>query len=116
VLASFTFGPQAARVDALPADERRAAVMQALAARFGPRAAQPAAFVETPWWTEQWSRGCSFAHLPPGVLTRHGHLLREPMGLVHWAGTETASVSHGAVDGAIRSGQRAASEVLDRLS
>jgi monoamine oxidase len=52
------------------------------------------------------------AHFPPGVLTRYGRLLRQPMGRVHWAGTETATTSHGAVDGAIRSGERAAAEVL----
>src|SRR4051812_39711113 len=116
VLAAFTFGPTASRVDALSEAERRAAVTATLTARFGPRAARPVAFVETPWWQEPWSRGCSFAHLPPGQLSRHGSLLAAPMGRVHWAGTETASVSHGGVDGAIRSGQRAAQEVLDQLS
>ncbi len=37
---------------------------------------------------------------------------RTPFGRVHWAGTETATRSHGAVDGAVRSGERAAAEVL----
>jgi monoamine oxidase len=35
------------------------------------------------------------------------------MGRVHWAGTETSMVSHGAVDGAVRSGERVAAELLD---
>jgi monoamine oxidase len=69
--------------------------------------------VETAWFTEPWSRGCSVAHLPPGFLTRYGRLLRQPFGCVHWAGTETATTSHGAVDGAIRSGERVASEILE---
>ena len=114
VLASFTFGPVADRVDAMEPADRRQAVLDALAARLGPRAAQPSDFVETPWWKEPWTRGCSMAHHPPGNLTRYGHLLREPFGRVHWAGTETATISHGAIDGAIRSGERAASEILDR--
>jgi monoamine oxidase len=54
------------------------------------------------------------AHFTPGTLTRYGHLLREPLGRVHWAGTETATVSHGAIDGAVRSGERVAAEILDR--
>ena len=54
------------------------------------------------------------AHFPPGVLTRYGPLLREPFGRVHWAGTETSTRSHGAIDGAVLSGQRAAAEILDR--
>ncbi len=113
VIASFTFGPVAQRVDALPAAERRRAVLNALSARFGPEAASPVEFIETAWWTEEWSRGCSMAHLPPGILTRYGPLLREPVGRVHWAGTETSTVSHGAIDGAVRSGQRAAAEILE---
>jgi monoamine oxidase len=55
------------------------------------------------------------AHLPPGILTRYGPLLRAPFGRVHWAGTETATVSYGAIDGAIRSGERAAAEVLELI-
>ena len=50
----------------------------------------------------------------PGILSRYGQLLREPFGRVHWAGTETATISHGAMDGAVRSGERAAAEILDR--
>ncbi len=112
VLASFTFGPVAERSDALDADERRRLVLAGMVDRFGPRAATPSAFIETPWWKEEWTRGCSMAHWSPGILTRYGALLREPVGRVHWAGTETATVSYGAIDGAIRSGERAAGEVL----
>jgi monoamine oxidase len=115
VLACFTFGPVAARIDALEPEARRQALVDALVRRFGARAANPIDIVETAWWKEPWARGCSFAHLPPGALTRYGHLLREPFDRVHWAGTETATVSHGAIDGAVRSGERAAAEVLDRM-
>jgi monoamine oxidase len=116
ILAAFAFGPTAERAAALDEDVRRKTVLDALAARFGPRAAQPAAFVETSWWKEEWSRGCSMAHFTLGTLTRHGHLLREPFGRIHFAGTETATVSHGAIDGAVRSGERAAREILDAES
>jgi monoamine oxidase len=114
VIASFTFGPVAGRVDALDPAERRKAVLDALGKRLGKRAAAPDEYVETAWKTEEWTRGCSMAHLPPGVMTRHAHLFREPFGRVHWAGTETATTSHGAIDGAVRSGERAAAEILDR--
>jgi monoamine oxidase len=113
VLASFTFGPVAAKADALAPADRRHAVLDALARRLGPRAASPVDFVETAWWKEDWTRGCSLAHLPPGILTRYGHLLRTPFGRIRWAGTETATTSHGAIDGAVRSGERAAAEILD---
>jgi monoamine oxidase len=114
VLASFTFGPTALRVDALDPAERRRAVLDALTARLGKRAASTAEYVETAWWEQEWSRGCSMAHFRPGMLTRYGHLIREPFGRVHWAGTETATTSFGSMDGATRSGERAAAEILDR--
>jgi monoamine oxidase len=114
VIASFTFGAVAHRVDALDPAVRRKAVLDCLTTRFGARAASPTDYIETAWWKEEWTRGCSMAHFPPGVLTRYGHLLREPFGRVHWAGTETSTTSHGAIDGAVRSGERAAAEILDR--
>ena len=113
-LASFTFSHVAERYDALPVDERRHLLLDRLANRLGPKAASPVEIVETAWWHEEWTRGCSMAHFQPGILTRHGHLLREPWGRIHWAGTETATTSHGAIDGAIRSGERAAHEILDQ--
>ena len=116
VIASFTFGSVAARVGALTEADRRQAVLEALVARFGPQAGSPVDFVETSWWQQEWSRGCSMAHLAPGMLTRFGRLLRAPVGRVHWAGTETATFAHGAVEGAIRSGQRAAAEIVERAS
>ena len=48
----------------------------------------------------------------PGTLGRYGHVLRRPEGLVHWAGTDTATVWNGYMDGAIQAGERAADEVL----
>ncbi|MGO9343937.1 MAG: flavin monoamine oxidase family protein [Acidimicrobiales bacterium] len=114
VIASFTFGGVAERVDALDATERRRAVLDALAARLGPAAASPREFIETAWWAEKWTRGCSMAHFPPGILTRYGNLLRQPFERVHWAGTETSTTSHGSIDGAVRSGERASVEILDR--
>ncbi|HEV2369205.1 MAG TPA: FAD-dependent oxidoreductase [Acidimicrobiales bacterium] len=113
VIASFTFGHVARDAARLPVADRRQKVLEVLAARFGARAASPAHFVETQWWEERWSRGCSFAHLPPGALTRYGPLIRQPMGLVHWAGTETATQFHGSIDGAINSGWRAANQILE---
>ena len=113
-LASFTFSQVAERFDALPVAERRQVLLDRLTKRLGPKAASPVDIVETAWWHEEWTRGCSMAHFKPGVLTSHGHLLREPWGRIHWAGTETATTSHGAIDGAIRSGERAAREILDQ--
>ena len=46
------------------------------------------------------------------MLTAFGPALREPIGPIHWAGTETATKWNGYIDGALQSGERAAREVL----
>jgi monoamine oxidase len=51
--------------------------------------------------------------LPPGILTSYGSAIRTPYDRVHWAATERATQMHGLIEGAIRSGERAAHEVLD---
>jgi monoamine oxidase len=48
-------------------------------------------------------------------LLDFGAALRVPCGLVHWAGTETSTYWNGYMDGAVRSGERAAAEVLPLL-
>ena len=55
--------------------------------------------------------------LPEGASSQSQlrSILREPVGRIHWAGTETATRSHGTIDGAVRSGERAATEVLAAL-
>jgi hypothetical protein len=45
----------------------------------------------------------------------YGAALRAPVGRLHWAGTETSDVFMGYMDGAVRSGERAASEVRAAL-
>lgn len=57
VIASFTFGRVAERVDALDETQRRRAVVDALTTRFGRRAADPSEVIETPWWKQEWTRG-----------------------------------------------------------
>ncbi len=50
------------------------------------------------------------------MWTQYGRALAEPVGRIHWAGAETSDVWNGYMDGAIRSGRRAAAEVLAQIS
>ena len=79
---------------------------------FGPRAREPERYVDRAWANEEWTRGCYGAFMPPGAWSDHGKALRAPIGPLHWAGTETATTWSGYMDGALRSGERAAAEVL----
>jgi monoamine oxidase len=51
----------------------------------------------------------------PGTMTTFGPAIRKPVRRIHWAGTETSSYWNGYMDGAVRSGERAAREVIEAL-
>jgi monoamine oxidase len=82
---------------------------------FGPLAANPTSFHVSDWQEEPWTRGCPVCFTAPGVLLDYGTAIRAPAGRIHWAGTETATFWNGYMDGAVRSGERAAKEVLAAL-
>lgn len=115
VLLGFLEGRHARELGRLPADERRSAVLDCFVRLFGPRAGRPNAYVEQLWAEEEWSRGCYGCHMPTGAWTSYGPALREPIGPLHWAGAECATVWNGYMDGAVRSGQQAAREALERI-
>jgi len=115
ILLGFLEGDEARRLGRARPEERRKAVLDSFVRYFGPRAGHPVDFVELDWQAEQWSGGCYGTLFGPNVWTRYGSALREPVGPVHWAGTETATVWSGYMDGAVSSGQRAAAEVLAAL-
>jgi monoamine oxidase len=96
-------------------DERREAIVTDLVRLFGEQARTPAAYYERSWIEEEWSRGCYVGIMTPGTWSQLGPALREPVGPIHWAGTETATVWNGYMDGAIRSGEDAANAVLADL-
>jgi monoamine oxidase len=82
---------------------------------FGSDAAHPRSLIEHNWANEVWTRGCYGGFMPPGVWSDFGSALRAPVGRIHWAGTETAEVFMGYMDGAVRSGERAARELRAHL-
>lgn len=112
ILLAFVGGDAARIWGARSLSARRHAVLGAFANYFGSRALHARDYTEKRWGADPWTRGCPVAILGPGVLTEYGRLIRQPAGRVHWAGTETATFWHGYMDGAVRSGQRAAQEVL----
>jgi len=95
--------------------ERRAAVCRELARFFGERAAEPDVYREKNWGEDPYCRGADGGYWSPRVWTTYGHAIREPHGVVHWAGTETSALWNGKMEGALLSGERAAAEVLERL-
>jgi monoamine oxidase len=114
-LLGFVGGDQARLYASTSPGARRAAVLAQYASLFGSQASSPREFIETTWAAEQWTRGCPVGVPATGALYAYGSRLREPVGRIHWAGTETSTYWNGYMDGGVRSGERAAGEVLAEL-
>ena len=112
VLATYAAGPQARTLWAHGRAGAPGPPPADTVGPVGPKAAEPLELLELNWAEERWTRGCSFGHFPVGVLTQYGRRVREPVGRLHWAGTETATKSYGSMDGAVRSGERVCAEIL----
>ena len=111
VLLGFLEGRAAREAMDLSRDQRRRIVSECFGRFFGPEAARPVDYVDKAWGADEWSRGCYGGFMPPGAWSDHGVALRQPIGPIHWAGAETATVWNGYMDGAVGSGQEAAHAV-----
>jgi monoamine oxidase len=115
IMMGFIGGHEARDWEQRSVASRRDAVLRQFAHFFGDQALAPREVVEFNWSTEVWNRGCPVAVLGPGTLLDFGAELRKPVDRIHWAGTETSTFWNGYMDGAVRSGKRAAAEVLAAL-
>ncbi len=111
-LVGIVVADEARRLGKLDPERQERDILQSLGRLFGPATATPEAVVIQDWGAEEWTGGCYAAHFPVNVWTNYGSAFREPCGRIHWAGTETSSEWHGYMEGALRSGSRAASEML----
>jgi monoamine oxidase len=115
VIFGFVGADEARKFLPMSAADRQAAVVRQLVIFFGDEAKSPTQYFETNWAASPWTRGCPVAIAGPGVLLATQGAIRDPIGRIHWAGTETSGYWVGYMDGAVRSGKRAAKEVLAAL-
>ncbi|KAF7560289.1 hypothetical protein G7046_g3871 [Stylonectria norvegica] len=119
VLTCFVVGSPASAWAAQPSEDREKGLLGQISTLFG-RDDLGSQFVEmitSEWMDDEFAGyGCPCASLAPGVLDTLGpNALREPVGNLYFAGTETAGEWKGYMEGAVRSGERAAGEVLKDL-
>ena len=114
VLVTFLAGENAERAERLPAAERRQAVLDGFAALMGDEARHARDVVELDWSAEEWTRGAYASTFGIGGLTRCGPDMRRPVGPIHWACSDIAGFGNMHMEGAARSGEAAADEVLAR--
>ncbi|MFD1250233.1 flavin monoamine oxidase family protein [Nocardioides ginsengisoli] len=115
VIVGFFEGAEARAVADLTPEQRKDLAVESLVTFFGPEAADPIDYVEQDWMAEEFTRGCYGGRLGAGAWTSFGEALAKPVGRIHWAGAESAEVWNGYMEGAVRSGRRAAAEVLAAL-
>jgi monoamine oxidase len=113
ILLGFT---DARTFDPLPPQERREQALEGFVTLFGEAAGRPIDYIDHCWGTEEFAPGGPTAAVPPGSWTTYGPWLRKAVDGIYWAGTETADEWTGFLDGAVRSGKRAATEVHRALA
>jgi len=112
VLSFFTYGDDTADLSYLTAEERQDLLLAELADRLGDEALrQPTEFIEFSWADEPFTRGCFSASFAVGAMHKYDRALSAPWRGLYFAGTETADIWNGYIEGAIRSGERAAQQV-----
>jgi len=118
VLLGFVGGADADEHAGRSGSERRERVLACFARLFGERALEPQRYVEQEWSAaaEPWSGGGPTFVVPPGGWSALGPALADPVGRIHWAGTETAARWAGFMDGAVSSGESAAAAILAEKS
>jgi monoamine oxidase len=116
VVLGFIGGSEARKWTPRSPEERKKAVLDQLQLFFDDTQAQNVTAVyEKDWPADRWAIGCPVGVMAPGTLVDFGPALKDPVGKIHWAGTETSDYWCGYMDGAVRSGERAAKEALSAL-
>ncbi len=112
ILTGFVYTDNARRASMMSEEERKRTFLAEIAKRFGPKALTPENYHESHWSQQQWTRGCFTGFLTPGATTLFRTAVRDPVGPLRFAGTETSTVWPSFIDGAIRSGEREAIAIM----
>lgn len=119
-LTCFIVGQPGRDWSRLDTGSRKEAILSQLVALFGSKnetkIRNPVEVFEQEWVKDAWSQGCPCPFIPPGIMSDVGKALREPFESIHFVGTETSFEWKGYMEGAVRSGERGAVEVIEALS
>ncbi|CAG0916962.1 unnamed protein product [Notodromas monacha] len=118
----FCFGERAMDLSSRPVEERKRFLGENLARSSGLEGFKhPIHYEDQAWMKEPFIGGCYTSCYPPGVMSMLGSEIRNPaldeagQQRIFWAGSESATLWTGYMDGAIRAGRRAANEALISL-
>jgi monoamine oxidase len=112
ILMGFSLAGKAKELLLLTEEQRKKVVLDCFSKYFGKAAGVPEFYMDKSFTEEAFSLGCYAGMMPLNAWTTIEDGARMVTGNIHWAGTETATNWNGYMEGAVLSGERAASEVL----
>lgn len=116
ILIAFATASRADQLATLEEGPRKTLILEHIRNALGEAPTPPIAFHSIDWMGDPLSQGGYASRLGPGHASGDQPCLADPIGRVHFAGTETASQWRSYMEGALQSGERAAREVLSSLS
>lgn len=118
-LTCFVVGERGRQWSKLSSAERRKQVLDQFAMLVASvqDVPQPINVIEYEWMKHEWFLGAPSPIMPPRVLTSAaGNSIKTAHDRVHFIGTETSDIWEGYMEGAVRSGERGAKEVIEILA
>jgi monoamine oxidase len=112
ILMGYTSAEDGARLGNLEEQERFATARAQLGRVYPDADARPLGAASVAWGSDPFSGG-TYVAFAPGQMTRFWEVLRTPVGRIHFAGEHT-DVYASYMEGAVRSGRRAARAIGDR--
>lgn len=112
VLLAFCLADRARSFFSLDEESRKTEAIKYVSRYFGEQATHPTQYLDHNWASEPWSQGCYAGLYGTGNWTSFQNELANPTGAIHWAGTETSDSWYGYIEGAVRAGERAATEIV----
>lgn len=114
ILTFFVYGDDACEWKTLHENIREKVLIDELVDLFGEKAREVEELISHDWGEEAYTGGCFSGHFFPGCFLKYGQYLREPVGNIHWTGTETATDWNGYFEGAVQSGEREAEKIIKK--
>jgi monoamine oxidase len=116
ILIAFATASRADQLAALEEGQRKTLILDHIRNSLGEAPTPPIAVHSIDWIGDSWSQGGYASRLGLGCSSGDQPCLADPIGRVHFAGTETASQWRSYMEGALQSGERASREVLNSLT
>jgi len=114
ILMGFSLAEKAKQLMQHDQATRKEMVKAGFIKMFGPEAANIEYYTDKSFTEEPFTKGCYAGIFPPGILTQLQTSLATPFQRIHWAGTETSDQFNGYMEGAVRSGERAAKAIISQ--